>query len=1376
MDIAYCKIYPPIGIARVGDSEEREEHKGWFIDPASGDQLPNDFKFKDGAGRVKRQATLFHIYGFDRRGDFVAELTASKDVEIKWHVELANKKAEWFAFDGAEKALEVFENPNSKHPRRNSRVKPDDRDSLCIYGGSRKIQGKNINQGPLAPDSQSPSYSFRGFFKKKKEVYLGELKTDAEGRLIVLGGHGRSEAIDAVGKEASGMNWILNYANNDNWYDDTSDGPVEAAVLVKGKNVPVHGRAWVVVAPPDFAPDLLNVVTLFDVMEEVVYYHANLQKPAKELPPVRSPDEVYYDRDIRPILERMLGYSWVNERALRGHGTGKPGFLDLDDMGVAEKLSTPPSQLSSDKLESANTLRHAIFRVIRAPSYPLPQKQSLDKDRWKLALTQANASYMPALSGDQGNATNGDPTTWLSVTHLQYARLQKWTEGDFKTKAKKLENESLDITCRVLDRCAGGAFFPGIEMTAIARHPKLYSEPYRINDRYRAGDVTKYMALPWQADFFECNTNWWPAQRPDDVIPQAEFERTVEQFAEELVWEKKRVGNVLFNRKSWSRGIGRAARPRPEFLSTRLFPDPETLKAQDLGGYVAALCKSGGSLLALTLRDAPIETYAANTSEPFAERLPSPWRIQFLTQEQFDLMSSTYFHLTAPALEELLTPTDIIKTDLLTTSPSELKRNWSAVVMQNKGAAQKLLKLYAERVRDHVHRTLLDMVSNSKEYKDAQKRPKKDQLSSFVEASRGAGGASQAGRKHPEEIEYRSNLFYELQFYAMCDALQAKARKKHLEQVGDMEMVSAWPRHGFVRKLSRNVTYKDRPPVEIQAYVETERDEYDGLTFREYFYILMNIDEYPSFRPYAKLLAQQILDTTRIEFIEKFGVQERRGHPETFVNYSQTALRAKLEEIYEYQRKKGSDYKPWRTPGNRQEQITGLVHNAPFNQTDGAWLRGVSRAGPTDDARAMLFEIWSDEVGNGDPGLNHANLYTSLLNSVDIRLPDIASREYVESPLFAETDFISPVYELCVSLHTEQFFPELLGMTLFLEWEVLSLVPGVKLFDYLGIDSQFYRMHVGIDNATEGHGAKARRAVESYLDSIRRESGEDAVQAYWKRIWNGFVSFAAPETGYFDGDDSQPETATTQDRILALMGRKKPYGNRNHGGKKIGPHRINDLFDDPGLFVSQLAHSPWVVPGAPEQSRLITYLTTFDGPMYKIFDKNDLQLWRDWIVWLAREGDTDVPKRYLSKGESMLCLLQEVRTSAQAAQGHQLYRTRSMHGPNADRKIVELFNEPDLRDLMEELRKPENGWVIPGSADESPLMADMLRPARPMGAVLDQRFRSTGGQIGREAIMRWIDAGCPIPGRVNKFKPSVVIPTPARILLIVEKYGKGAVH
>ena len=61
------------------------------------------------------------------------------------------------------------------------------------------------------------------------------------------------------------------------------------------------------------------------------------------------------------------------------------------------------------------------------------------------------------------------------------------------------------------------------------------SESIRI---LRPGDITPYMALPWQADFLECNETWWPIPRPDDLLDRGS--------------QKK---ETLVSREKWARGF-----------------------------------------------------------------------------------------------------------------------------------------------------------------------------------------------------------------------------------------------------------------------------------------------------------------------------------------------------------------------------------------------------------------------------------------------------------------------------------------------------------------------------------------------------------------------------------------------------------------------------------------------------------------------------------------------------------------------------------------------------------------------------------------------------------------------------------------------------
>jgi len=60
-----------------------------------------------------------------------------------------------------------------------------------------------------------------------KEVELGTIRTDDKGRLIVLGGYGRSESIATPGEETP---LLMTDFDNADWFDDTSDGSVDVTV------------------------------------------------------------------------------------------------------------------------------------------------------------------------------------------------------------------------------------------------------------------------------------------------------------------------------------------------------------------------------------------------------------------------------------------------------------------------------------------------------------------------------------------------------------------------------------------------------------------------------------------------------------------------------------------------------------------------------------------------------------------------------------------------------------------------------------------------------------------------------------------------------------------------------------------------------------------------------------------------------------------------------------------------------------------------------------------------------------------------------------------------------------------------------------------
>ncbi|MBK6478311.1 MAG: LodA/GoxA family CTQ-dependent oxidase [Saprospiraceae bacterium] len=992
-----------------------------------------------------------------------------------------------------------------------------------------------------------------------------------------MGGHGLSDAvndkgsnIDDDGVEFKAKRWIRNYANNDDWYDDISDGPVNAKVVLKdGSSVDVKDGAWIIVAPPDFAPDVKNIVTLYDVMEEIAFINKKLLN--KTTPEISSPDSVSFSKDIKPILERMHNQRWINARALKGHGTGKPG--DFQSGNDSNKIDADLSNINSER---GKQIRARIFSVLREPFYCIIEKGKV-VDRYEnnpTALKQATTTYMPPLAGDEGDPIAGDPTTWMSLTDMQYKKFKNWSENNFSdtllNSPSDLKSKIDSLTKNVLASCAGGAFYPGIEITCVSRDPNLYSEAFRINHKVMsAGDISKYMALPWQADFWECQQHWWPAQRPDDVIPNAEFESIFNKFTEDVGdnYEK-----VLFQRERWDRGIGIKSRPSDEYIQNRILPKvDEGISTKDYIEFIStgksAKIKNVkiDSLAAIFRRITGISDFMGLADDPESNgsKLPSPWRVEYISQEAIDAYSGLYFHLLVPSPDKIFGDLPELLSKSYKLTSDDLKSEWSTFRLQYPKEASTILGNYATEVFNEITKQIKTILSSHLSAKKSV-----TEFRSFLLDNSVSGIESDNVNN---EILGDSDTFKNLVALEMISNATDYLYTLATNYSGDMDMVNQWKNLGFVTKKKINFN-----ETQNMVQTENERSKYDGKTFRDYFYYLMNIQDFEDFIPYAKKITKDILLAAQ-KVIDEIGIYDPQ-HPESYVEYSKSTYNAKLQEIYEILRKQAKDAEGFRTNRTRSEWTRRHLDSAPFNQTDGSWLRFIANAGTTNKVVSLLFEVWSDEIGNGDPALHHGNLFTQLLQSFGIFLPPISSRAYADNIDMDESLFIAPVFQLAISQHSESFFPELLGMTLFLEWEVLSLVPAIKGRDYMGIDTHFWEMHVGIDNASHGHGAKAKEAIEIYLDTVLKESGANAVQDEWKRIWRGFVAFATAGYDYFGNDLalSRKHKNNPEDRIKDLIQRKAKYGSLNHLDKSMGGHRINDLFDEPDMFVQQLAGSPYI--------------------------------------------------------------------------------------------------------------------------------------------------------------------------------------------------------
>ena len=526
-DVPVFRIHPAIGIARVGNAPPNT----FFIGPeipgqpplgdAPGTAVPN-YKVD---GKIKPQAVRFRVFEYrwiNGTLTLIREVNLSTPgvLDITWTAHLANKKASFHKFYG------MAGEKGPPGPLRNASV--EDRRSLEIDFGPRSING--ASEGPVrfrAGTSGDPSQESCPLDVNGEPVikYLGQLRTDDEGRLIVIGGRGRARYNTAEPPP------MPSYANNDGWFDDISDGPVTAVVTIQDSNgtireIPVDGAggAWVLVAPPDFAPHITSAVTLYDLLYDMAVRElpipldnalydpggplARMRQLASDFQPDGpvefpnfSPD---FTTEVRPLFARGGGYRWVIESA--GDTSHAPLF--------GPNVGDPDPQYAE--------MRKKFFGAMREPNG---------------APNAKGKGTMPILLGDDPyNSDAPKYEKWLTVTRTQFGLLRNWANGQFAPGPVAVAPEG--ITAHGLDRAqlegaSGGAFFPGIEVGWQIRNGALFIEPFRIDLQAMSaywgeeapigpGHFSRQMALPWHADFTDCAAEgakgWWPSVRPDHVL------------------------------------------------------------------------------------------------------------------------------------------------------------------------------------------------------------------------------------------------------------------------------------------------------------------------------------------------------------------------------------------------------------------------------------------------------------------------------------------------------------------------------------------------------------------------------------------------------------------------------------------------------------------------------------------------------------------------------------------------------------------------------------------------------------------------------------------------------------------------------------------
>jgi len=227
---------------------------------------------------------------------------------------------------------------------------------------------------------------------------------------------------------------------------------------------------------------------------------------------------VDYTTDIAPLLLRPTLLAYVNGQASSGHGPEGRGHFD----------SAEWQKQLSDPSPAAEPTRRAVLGRLRLP-------ETVNDKYADERAGQSFPYFMPWLSGDGGRTTPGNPETFTSLTELQYDRVAKWAKGAFTVSKPRPVPRTLEelplplqpaaITKAHLEWCIGLPLYPGIEVSWSAEQERNYNpqSEFRFRPDMLPGDVSKYLSLPWQSDFYMCRNYWWPSARPDAIIPETEL-------------------------------------------------------------------------------------------------------------------------------------------------------------------------------------------------------------------------------------------------------------------------------------------------------------------------------------------------------------------------------------------------------------------------------------------------------------------------------------------------------------------------------------------------------------------------------------------------------------------------------------------------------------------------------------------------------------------------------------------------------------------------------------------------------------------------------------------------------------------------------------
>jgi hypothetical protein len=430
--------------------------------------------------------------------------------------------------------------------------------------------------------------------------------------------------------------------------------------------------------------------------------------------------------------------------------------------------------------------------------------------------------------------------------------------------------------------------------------------------------------------------------------------------------------------------------------------------------------------------------------------------------------------------------------------------------------------------------------------------------------------------------------------------------------------------------------------------------------YRNLFFQLHNLEDHPD-----------VLEPARDELLTMFskGLSLALSQPQensilSIEQYNAECVWSFAESVREKVLEQWTSYLQRRKQGHGPELFATasaakawLVQQAPVKFVDGAWLGHVHKITTPFALRGITRDVWqvlSEELGDGDLSKHHVHLYRKLLEDVGYSLPEAHSADFINLHDWDRIDnrgaWEAAVGQLLISLFPNEFLPEILGFNMHFEMITLETMLAAHELKGFGINPYYFLIHIAIDNADSGHTAMAMHAVTRYLDMVGATEGDMAREQSWKRVQTGYilsqtlgngsctwqrpavVTLTTPGSSRIHGNVPDVLFNPLSTQVIDIFRAKSLVSQKFHCQSKvrIGAHTLSDWLDPSRWKNPNLQHQldlltalsrakPWIVPGASSKSLLIRELS-WGGRMFGAFTSNEVATLRSWIDALGPES------------------------------------------------------------------------------------------------------------------------------------------------------------